>query len=130
MGDARLVSSAWEFSSMGPDAENYIQTLIESFPSVCIRLPDGSPIAWNILQENGAMGMLYVHPKYRSKGLDLYVVTKLTKRLLESGQPAFAVLFKDNSTSKAIVSRVGFTYCRNDHWLIHSPTKQGPHDGV
>ena len=113
--------SSWKFSSIASGAEEYIKIHIANFPSVCIRRENGTAVGWFIVQKYGAMGMLYVVPEYRGKGLARYLVTKLTRKMLRTVDEAFVAIEEDNAASIQLHKKCGFCVGGTICWLNYHP---------
>lgn len=65
-----------EFSS----TERWLKYHISNFPTVCIETDRGLPVAWELQQEYGSVGMLHVEPEYRRNKLGSIVSRTLAKK--------------------------------------------------
>jgi hypothetical protein len=55
----------------------WIRYMISNFHNVCIETKDGRPVAWELQQEYGGVGMLYIEPEYRRANLGSIVTRTL-----------------------------------------------------
>jgi len=92
----------------------YLRTRIPV--STCIRDPDSADgkrlVAWVVKQSDGSLGLLYVDPAYRGKGLGGLAVRECMKRLNEksenfglASQWNFVEVFRENSLGIGFFSR-------------------------
>ncbi|XP_048735310.2 glycine N-acyltransferase-like protein 3 [Ostrea edulis] len=81
------------------DVRCWIRYLISNFHTVCIETEDGRPVAWELQQEYGGIGMLYVEPEYRRANLGSVVTRTLAGKLVKDGQLVFAFVEDTNETS-------------------------------
>jgi ribosomal protein S18 acetylase RimI-like enzyme len=66
---------------------------------VYIETQDGCPVAWELQQEYGGLGMLYVEPEYRKANLGSIVTRTLAGKLVNDGQLVFACVDDKTETS-------------------------------
>jgi ribosomal protein S18 acetylase RimI-like enzyme len=86
----------------------WIEYHISHLPSVCIETEDGHPVAWELQQEYGGIGMLYVEPEYRRANLGSFVTRKLAGKLVKDGQLVFASVNANNEASVNFHQKNGF----------------------
>ncbi|XP_062587239.1 glycine N-acyltransferase-like protein 3 [Saccostrea cucullata] len=84
-----------QYADLGP----WIRYHIVNLPTVCIETEDGRPVAWEIQQEYGGVGMLHVEPEYRRLKLGSVVTRTLAEKLVKDGQLVFACVDDKNDTS-------------------------------
>ena len=104
--DADLLNENWEYKD--ETSLDFVKFQIRHFPSVGIRDSNGQLVAWEVTYFTGCMGMLYVLPEHRGKGLAQYAVYKLSKKLLQQGRPAFCFVEQSNNASKRLHEKCGF----------------------
>ncbi|XP_048735309.2 glycine N-acyltransferase-like protein 3 isoform X2 [Ostrea edulis] len=96
------VHNSWEYKEnydRYADLRYRIRYLISNFHNVCIETEDGRPVAWELQQEYGGIGMLYVEPEYRRANLGSVVTRTLAGKLVKDGQSVFAFAEDTNETS-------------------------------
>ncbi|XP_048735305.2 glycine-N-acyltransferase-like protein 3 [Ostrea edulis] len=72
---------------------------ISNFHTVGIETEDGRLVAWQLQQEYGGIGMLYVEPEYRRANLGSVVTRTLAGKLVKDGHLVFACVEQKNETS-------------------------------
>lgn len=77
---------------------------------------DGHLAAYVGLHTEGAMGMLYVFPDYRRRGLAAQMVSFFVRRQLSLGRFAYAHVFEDNFPSLALQRKMGMTFSSSPIW--------------
>ncbi|XP_062587235.1 glycine N-acyltransferase-like isoform X2 [Saccostrea cucullata] len=90
------------------DLRPWIRYHIDNLPTVCIETEDGRPVAWQIQQEYGGVGMLHVEPEYRRLKLGSVVTRTLAEKLVKDGQLVFACVDDKNDTSVTFHENNGF----------------------
>jgi ribosomal protein S18 acetylase RimI-like enzyme len=86
----------------------WIRYLISHFHNICIQTEDGCPVAWQLQQEHGGLGMLYVEPEYRRVSLGSIVTRTLAGKLAADGQLVFACVDVNNETSIKFHDKNGY----------------------
>ena len=121
--DAVLVNSVWDYTRRYPAGEQFVAHNINHMPTICIRnTHDDKAVSWCLLHEFGAMGMLHVLTEYRGKGLAQYVVTRLARRLMDSGQQSiYVAVEKQNVTSLELHRKCGFCVTDDIKWMAYWP---------
>ena len=99
------MDDSWTYSNKVSKA--FIKWLIRSFATVAIRTADNELAAYMIEQENGSLGMLYVDPKYRRKGLGQLTVSELAHKIKKMKKIVY--VYTDNEASFRLHVRCGFT---------------------
>lgn len=97
-------SKSNEFSS----TERWLKYHICNFPTVCIETDDGCPVAWELQQEYGSVGMLHVEPEYRRKKLGSIVSRTLAKKLNKGGHLILALVTENNDPSVRFHEKNGY----------------------
>ncbi|XP_048735306.2 glycine N-acyltransferase-like protein 3 [Ostrea edulis] len=96
------VYNSWEYTEeyeRHADLRYWIRYHISNFHTVCIETEDGRPVAWELQQEYGGIGMLYVEPEYRRANLGSVVTRTLAGKLVKDGESVFAFVEDSNETS-------------------------------
>ena len=96
----------WEQKAEG--SLDFINFQLRHFPSVGIRDSQGQLVAWEITYFIGCVGMLYVMPEHRGKGLAQYVIYKLGKALMGKGKKVYCFIADNNNASKRLHEKCGF----------------------
>jgi predicted GNAT family acetyltransferase len=105
------VCNSWAFKEeyeQIADVRSWIKYHISNFHTVCIETADGRPVAWELQQEYGGIGMLYVEPEYRRANLGSIVTTTLARKLADDGQLVFAFVNDKNEISMNFHKKNGF----------------------
>eukprot|EP00105_Crassostrea_gigas_P001347 XP_011413484.1 PREDICTED: glycine N-acyltransferase-like protein 3 [Crassostrea gigas] len=97
-------SKSNEFSS----TERWLKYHICNFPTVCIETDDGCPVAWELQQEYGSVGMLHVEPEYRRKKLGSIVSRTLANKLNKGGHLVLALVTENNDPSVKFHEKNGY----------------------
>lgn len=106
---ADVVTKNWPGSYLHQDrAIAQIKYLIATYPTVCLYTSNGTPVAYELGQEYGGIGMLYVEPTYRNQGLGKLVTTLLVQKYLERGYAPFVITSTNNEASAKLHGDVGF----------------------
>ncbi|XP_070771874.1 glycine N-acyltransferase-like protein 3 [Enoplosus armatus] len=102
-----LVNKTWKF---GGNAKGYnnINNLINNFPSCCITDGQGQPVAWILVYDYCAMGLLYTLPEHRGKGYAKVLVSTMAKRLHAQGYPVYVFIEEENAVSYRLFKNLGF----------------------
>ncbi|KAK1990435.1 hypothetical protein LX36DRAFT_647853 [Colletotrichum falcatum] len=97
-----------------------VKTLM-SFPSLVLRLADGTPIAWSFLGADGSLSSLHTEPPYRCRGY----ATALAARLIRTGTAQYgpdgwaaADVAPGNAGSLAMCKRLNGRHAWNCSWNI------------
>ena len=88
--------------------ERWLRYHFSNFPTLCIETEDGQPVAWELQQDYGAVGMLHVVPEFRRKKLGSVVTMALAEKITNAGQIVFACVVDDNETGKAFHETNGY----------------------
>lgn len=119
------VIKAWPYSEEMDkiaSVEKWFKYTIFNFPTVCIETDDGRPVAWEMQQEYGGLGMLHVEPEYRRNKLGSIVTRALAKKLTKEGQLVFACVNDINVPSIAFHEnngyvRLPFEFCFTEYFF-------------
>ena len=84
----------------------FIKWLIRNYATVAIRTADNDLAAHMIQQEDRLLGMLYVDPKHRRKGLGQLAVSELAHKIKKTIESVY--VFTDNEASYKLHERCGF----------------------
>ncbi|MEQ2300156.1 hypothetical protein AMECASPLE_022440 [Ameca splendens] len=103
-----IVNKTWKF---GGDEKGYrnIKNLISNFPTCCIMDTQGEPVAWILVYDYCAMGILYTLPEHRGKGYAKVLISNMTKKLHAEGYPVYCFIEEDNMVSYKLFQNMGFT---------------------
>ncbi|XP_015260507.1 PREDICTED: glycine N-acyltransferase-like protein 3 [Cyprinodon variegatus] len=102
------VNKTWKF---GGDKKGYrnIKNLISNFPTCCIMDTQGEPVAWILVYDYCALGMLYTLPEHRGKGYAKVLISTMAKKLHAEGFPVYCFIEEDNLVSYKLFQNMGFT---------------------
>ncbi|XP_070696743.1 glycine N-acyltransferase-like protein 3 [Pempheris klunzingeri] len=108
LSHVELVNKTWKFGGNEKGRRN-ITNLIDNFPSCCITDSQGRPLAWILLYDYCAMGMLYTLPEHRGKGYAKVLVSTMARRLQADGYPVYCFIEEENTVSYRLFKNLGFT---------------------
>ncbi|KAK1729795.1 uncharacterized protein BDZ83DRAFT_604977 [Colletotrichum acutatum] len=104
------------------DIPRQVKTLM-SWPSLCLKLEDGTPIAWSFLGTDASLSSLHCEPPYRQRGYAKALASKLIKRgTSEYGADGWASadVAPYNTGSKKMCQSLGGRHTWNVSWnVIH-----------
>ncbi|XP_075875008.1 glycine N-acyltransferase-like protein 3 [Nelusetta ayraudi] len=102
-----LVNNTWKF---GGNAGGYrsIDNWIKNFPSSCITDKQGQPVAWILMYDYCAMGLLYTLPEHRGKGYAKVLISSMVKKICAKGYPVYCYIEVDNEVSYRLFKKMGF----------------------
>uniref|UniRef100_UPI0037E99830 glycine N-acyltransferase-like protein 3 n=1 Tax=Semicossyphus pulcher TaxID=241346 RepID=UPI0037E99830 len=103
-----LVNKTWKFGGNERALKN-ITNLISNFPSCCITDGQGQPLAWILVYDYCAMGLLYTLPEHRGKGYAKVLISTMSKRLHAEGYPVYCFIEEENTLSYSLFKSLGFT---------------------
>ncbi|XP_014861866.1 PREDICTED: glycine N-acyltransferase-like protein 3 [Poecilia mexicana] len=102
-----MVNKTWKF---GGDEKGYrhFKNIISNFPTCCILDTYGVPVAWILVYEYCALGMLYTLPEHRGKGYAKVLISTMAKKLHADGYPVYCFIEEDNMVSYKLFQNMGF----------------------
>ncbi len=101
------INREWEFGGT-PESLELIKMNLRNQKSTGISDKDGNLVAYGLQQEYGSLGMLYVNPEHRRKGLAKSVLSSQVNKVMKTGEPVFCHIVKDNTTSFQLHKDAGF----------------------
>ncbi|KAK1170952.1 glycine N-acyltransferase-like protein 3 [Acipenser oxyrinchus oxyrinchus] len=104
---AELVNKTWSFGGTEISYRS-VKNYIQNFPNFCILDESGSPVAWILLYQHCALGLLYTLPECRRKGFARVLVTVMSKHLLSQGYPVYCFIEEGNEISYRLFQSLGF----------------------
>ncbi|XP_078334969.1 glycine N-acyltransferase-like isoform X3 [Crassostrea virginica] len=105
------VKKSWRYSEEYEQffsMDRWLRYHFSNFPTLCIETEDGVPVAWELQQDYGAVGMLHVVPEYRRKKLGSVVTMALAEKMNNEGQMVFACVNEKNETGKTFHETNGY----------------------
>lgn len=102
-----MVNSTWKFGGNESGYRN-IDNLIRNFPSCCLTDKHGQLVAWILMYDYCAIGMLYTLPEHRGKGYAKVLVSFMVKRVRAEGYPVYCYIEEDNEVSYRLFKNLGF----------------------
>ena len=107
---AELVAQNWEYTEEDKfdSYKEFIKLLITTYPNVCLYNSIKQPIAYALGQEYGAIGMLYVDPKYRGRGCAKAIMSLLSQKYLSKNITPFIVVDIKNLLSINLNTKLGY----------------------
>lgn len=94
----------------------YIIERITNGINSCVRHM-GTPIAWGITQDDGALGFLHVLPEFRKMGYALDITLDLIKKVRAENKIPFVHIREDNEKSMGLATSVGFKKDKVISWF-------------
>ena len=98
------MDDTWTYSN--EDTKAFIKWLIRNYATIAIHTVDNDLAAHMIEQEDGLLGMLYVDPKHRRKGLGQLAVSELAHKTKKTGESVNVCT--DNEASYRLNVKCGF----------------------
>ncbi|XP_012499357.1 PREDICTED: glycine N-phenylacetyltransferase-like [Propithecus coquereli] len=92
---AALVNKFWHFGG-NERSQRFIKRCIQTFPTVCLLGPEGTPVSWALMDYTGEMRMAATLPEYRGQGLISYINCFLAQVLENLGFPVYIHTDKAN----------------------------------
>lgn len=111
---APVIDQYWSYE--GDWTLSYIETCLKQGPSSG-KFVDGKPVAWSIIQDDGAMGCMFVLPEHRRKGHAQEVTYDLVRKLREQDQVPFVHIVQTNHASIHLAESMGFERLKEIAWL-------------
>ncbi|KAM6916079.1 glycine N-acyltransferase-like protein 3 isoform 2-T2 [Xenentodon cancila] len=102
-----LVNKTWKFGGNEKGYRN-IENLISNFPSCCITDIQGQLVAWLLVYDYCAMGILYTLPEHRGKGYAKVLISTMARKLFSEGYPVYCFIEEDNKASYNLFKSMGF----------------------
>ncbi|XP_053416078.1 glycine N-phenylacetyltransferase-like [Nycticebus coucang] len=99
---AALVNKFWHFGG-NERSHRFIERCIQTFPTVCLLGPEGTPVSWGLMDHTGEMRMAGTVPEYRGQGLMSYVTYYYAQVLENLGFPAY------NHTDNKFIHKMSHT---------------------
>uniref|UniRef100_A0A3Q2NUP8 Glycine N-acyltransferase-like protein n=1 Tax=Fundulus heteroclitus TaxID=8078 RepID=A0A3Q2NUP8_FUNHE len=103
-----IVNKTWKFGGNEKGYRN-IKNLISNFPTCCILDTQGEPVAWILVYDYCALGILYTLPEHRGKGYAKVLISTMAKKLHAEGYPVYCFIEEDNEVSYKLFQSMGFT---------------------
>ncbi|XP_012714628.2 glycine N-acyltransferase-like protein 3 [Fundulus heteroclitus] len=103
-----IVNKTWKFGGNEKGYRN-IKNLISNFPTCCILDTRGEPVAWILVYDYCALGILYTLPEHRGKGYAKVLISTMAKKLHAEGYPVYCFIEEDNEVSYKLFQNMGFT---------------------
>ena len=98
------MNDSWSYSNKGTKA--FIKWLIRNYATIAIRTADNELAAHMIEKENGLLGILYVDPKHRRKGLGQLTVSELAHNIKKTRESV--CVYANNEASYRLHVSCGF----------------------
>jgi GNAT superfamily N-acetyltransferase len=115
--DADMVLSSL---SWGGDREAF-RRFVDQQPALAVHL-DGILVGWaGIYFETDVaiqMGFLYVIPEHRRRKIAAAITARLVQEILARGKTPFCHILEQNTASRNLVERFGFTMAGDFTWLV------------
>lgn len=85
-----------------------------------LKLVEGQPAGWAAMQDDGAMGFMFVLPEYRGHGYAKEITVDLIKKMRAAGRVPFVHIVHTNEASLSLVRSMGFELLKKIYWLEKS----------
>ena len=106
---ADQVTKQWHQNHLFEDKTLFhVKYLIQTYPSVCVCDSKGILVAYELGQEYGGLGMLFVEPAYRRQGLGKLVTILLMQKYMKFGYQPYIGIDPSNISSEKLHLDVGF----------------------
>lgn len=89
---------------------------INSRPSSAMYV-ENKPVAWALLHDDFAMGVMFVLPKYRRLGYAEAVTLDLMAKVMGQGEIPYVQIVKGNEASEALAKKLGFEPQFDVSWI-------------
>jgi RimJ/RimL family protein N-acetyltransferase len=119
--DTDDVNDTWLYKS--GKSRPKIKKLIATEPSAAVRV-NGELVAWCVLNEHGAIGMLYTKEQHRGKGYAALSVCEFAKVLRDrpGAVPAlYSHIVVTNKQSIRLFERRGWVRLHDAEWILYAP---------
>lgn len=110
---ADVIDQYWSYQ--GDWTLSYIESCLKQAPSSG-KFVDGKPVAWSVIQDDGAMGCMFVLPEHRRKGYAKEVTYDLVRKLREQDLLPFMHIVQTNSPSIQLAETMGFERLKEIVW--------------
>lgn len=98
---AALVNKFWHFGG-NERSQRFIERCIQTFPSICLLGPEGTPVSWALMDQTGEQRMGGTVPEYRRQGLIFHIICAQVQALTQLGFPMYAHVHKSNHTIQRV----------------------------
>ncbi|XP_003801412.1 glycine N-phenylacetyltransferase-like [Otolemur garnettii] len=99
---AALVNKFWNFGG-NERSQRFIERCIQTFPTVCLLGPEGTPVSWALMDHTGELRMAGTVPEYRGHGLISYITYSYVQLLENLGYPIY------NHTDNKFIHKMSHT---------------------
>lgn len=99
---AALVNKFWHFGG-NERSQRFIERCIRTFPSFCLRGPEGTPASWVLMDQTGEQRMAGTVPEYRRQGLIMQLLHTQVQTLVQLGFHPYCHVYKDNHTMQRMM---------------------------
>ncbi len=101
----KLINDHYTYKHKGSKAE-LLREITSRF-STALYLED-KPVAWALIHDDLAMGVMFVLPEYRRRGYAEAVTCDLMRKVLEKGDIPYVQIVKGNIASETLAKKLGF----------------------
>lgn len=109
-----LIASHWTYGDGW--ALTYIRKQLERGIS-SVKYVDGQPVAWAAMQDDGALGFMFVLPEYRKHGYAREITIDLIAKVRAAGYIPFLHIVRTNTASMALAQSMGFQLLKEIIWM-------------
>ncbi len=109
-----LIAQTWSYDADW--TREYIRNQLE-YGISAVKYVDNNPVAWAAMQDDGAMGFMYVIPEYRGRGYAQEVTYDLICKIRQIGQVPFMHIVQTNYASIRLSEKMGFKRLKNIVWF-------------
>lgn len=109
-----VIASHWTYQDDWALA--FIQKQLERGISSVKYLVD-QPVAWAAMQDDGALGFMFVLPEYRKHGYAREVTIDLIAKVRAAGYIPFLHIVHTNTASMALAQSMGFHFLKEIVWM-------------
>lgn len=112
--DAEYIYNNYKYKEYA--SVEYLKDRIENDISIGVK-EDGKLLAWVLVHDDGAIGMLQVLDDYRGRGYAKLLMKTIVNRLIDCGRIPFAHIEEDNIASRNLCTSIGFEKFGMIHWV-------------
>lgn len=111
---APIVDQHWTYQ--GDWTLPYIKACLDQGPS-SVKMIGEDPVAWAVVQDDGAMGCMYVLPDYRRQGYAQEVTYDLVRKVREQSHLPYVHIVQTNQASIKLTEGMGFQRLKEIAWV-------------
>ncbi|XP_059140225.1 uncharacterized protein LOC131928266 [Physella acuta] len=118
--DAACMNSTWRYTT--EHSEKYFEQLILRFPSRGVFDRSGQCLGHVVGTESGTVGVLYVVPEMRRRGLGQMLLRGISEAYFDLDLPCFGYCHVDNVQSLKLFETLGFKNIGTSKYTFYTPS--------